>query len=324
MGNKGSRGMSYSQYYEFLKQQNGGTIHGVQLNLEGLDPYEVLSVPKNFTWDELKNAYRIKAKEVHPDKGGSEDVFNLVTQCFKDLAYEYKLKIEARPHHELKKDYQEYVRNQQRPVATRETKGDRDDEDFHKRFNRLFEENKLEDDERDIGYGHIMTASTSTREDIDIPKVMQGKFNREQFNTTFDTTVVATNKKDVIIYKEPEPLQLAKAIQYTELGGKTDDYSSSTERGKALHYTDYMKAHTTSRLIHPSEIQERKAYKTVEDYENARSEAVSKAMTDEEKRWMTEREELQERREYDRLQRLKSRDTNIQKHYERVNGLLTR
>ena len=128
------------------------------------------------------------------------------------------------------------------------------------------------------------------------------------------------------MYKEPEPLQLAKSIQYTELGGKTDDYSSSIERGekRGIQYTDYMKAHTTSRLINPEEIKERKSYKNVEDYEIARSEAVKRAATDDELKWMKEREEIEQRREYERLQRLKSRDHEIGKHFERVNGLLMR
>lgn len=321
MGNKGSRGMSYSQYYDFMKQQNGGTMQGVHLNLEGLDPYQVLGVRKQFTWDELKDAYRAKAKEVHPDKGGSHEIFNLVTNCFKELAAEYKMRLEAKPHHELKQDYQDFAA-QQRPLATRESKGNRDDGDFHKRFNRMFEENKLEDDDHDIGYGHMMDASSSKRDDIEIPRTMQ-KFNNEKFNSVFEKKVVSS--KEVIIYKEPEPLQLAKTIQYTELGGKTDDYSSSVERGeRGLQYTDYMKAHTTSRLVNPNEVKERKEYKSVEDYESARNATFNKQQTDEEKRWLREREELQEKREYDRIQRMKTRDEAISKHYERVNGLLTR
>lgn len=321
MGNKGSRGMSYAQYYEFIKQQNGGNVSGMQFDLDGLDPYEVLNVRKNFTWDELKDAYRIKAKAVHPDKGGNEGVFNLVTHCFKELANEYKMKIEARSHIELKKDYEEYVKADQRPVATRVEKGSKEDEEFQKRFNRLFENNKLQDEEHDTGYGHIMTASSSLREDIEVPNTMES-FNHDKFNKTFDTKVPTS--KNVIVYKEPEPLQLAKSIQYTELGGKTSDYSSGVERSEkhSLQYTDYMKAHTTARLIHPNEIKQRKDYKTVEDYEIARSEILSKEQTDEEKQWLKEREEAQEKTEYERVQRLKHRDTAISKHYERVNGLL--
>lgn len=323
MGNKGSRGMSYSQYYEFMKQQNGGTVNGIHFNLEGLDPYQVLGVGKKFTWDELKDAYRIRAMQVHPDKGGNQEVFNLVTGCFKELAQEYKMKLEAKSHHELKQDYDNYVSTQHRPIDTRESKSSRDDGDFHKRFNRLFDENRLKDEDGDVGYGHMMTQSTATREDIDIPRTMQS-FNHDRFNETFNKQVPAS--KSVVVYKEPQPMQLAKSIQFTELGGKTDDYSSSVERGekRGIQYTDYMKAHTTSRLINPEEIKERKSYKNVEDYEVARSDALKRAATDDEIKWMKERTEIEEKREYDRLQRLKLRDQEISQHFERVNGLLTR
>lgn len=322
MGNTKSRGMTYSQYYEFMKQQNGGTINGVSLNLDGLDPYEVLGVQKKFTWDELKDSYRLRAMQVHPDKGGNEALFNLVTQCFKELAQEYKMKMDAKSHQELKQGYDQYVA-QQRPLDTRESKSSRDDGDFQKRFNRLFEENRLKDDDGDVGYGHMMAESSATREEIAVPRTMQ-KFTNDKFNDAFNKNVPAS--KNVVVYKEPEPMQLAKSIQYTELGGKTDDYSSGVERGekRGIQYTDYMKAHTTSRLINPAEIKERKAYKNVEDYEMARSDALKRAATEEEIQWMKERAELEEKREYDRLQRLKIRDHEIGKHFERVNGLLTR
>jgi curved DNA-binding protein CbpA len=314
--------MSYSQYYDYLKQQNGGSIHGVALDLGNVDPYEVLEVRKNFTWDELKNAYRNKAMAVHPDKGGSEEVFNLVTDCFKQLGQEYKMKIEAKPHHELKSDYNDFM-DRNRPIPTRETRGQRDDGDFQKRFNRIFEDNKLNDDENDIGYGHLMEASSSKREDIDIPKTMS-KFNNDRFNSTFDKQTPMS--KQVTVYKEPEPMQLARTIQYTELGGKVDDYSSAVERSerKGLQYTDYMKAHTTNRLIDPRTMKERKSYKNVEDYENARRDVVSRSQTDEERQRIKDLEEQQEKAEYDRMQRLRHRDEAISQHYQRVNGLLTR
>jgi beta-N-acetylglucosaminidase len=115
-------------------------------------------------------------------------------------------------------------------------------------------------------------------------------------------------------------------LQYTELGGKTDDYSSSVEQGERnrLQYTDYMKAHTTNRLVDPRVMKERKSYKNIEDYESARAEAVTRAQTDEERRWAHERLEQQEKLEYERLNRLKKRDDLVDKHFQRVNGLLLR
>jgi molybdenum-dependent DNA-binding transcriptional regulator ModE len=309
--------MSYEEYYEYAKHQNGGTFRGLDVELHNLDPYEVLGVPKRFTWDQLKDAYRQKAKLVHPDKGGTQELFTLVTDCFRSLAEEYKRNVEAKSHSELKKAFT------QETEATRITKRtDIDqDEEFYKRFNKMFEENKLEDDETATGYGHIMAESSAKRDDISIPMTMK-KYNNEKFNKQFEKHVPAG--KDVVVYKEPQPLTLAKTMAYTELGGKTDDFSSSVERGekRGLVYSDYMRAHTTSRLIDPRTVQQRIEYKNVEEYDMARAKALASGVTEDERKWQEERDELEQRREHERLERLKQRDHAISQHYERVNGLL--
>ena len=41
--------------------------------------YDVLGVNENSTQDEIKKAYRKKAVEHHPDKGGSEEEFKKIT-----------------------------------------------------------------------------------------------------------------------------------------------------------------------------------------------------------------------------------------------------
>ena len=187
----------------------------------------------------------------------------------------------------------------------------------------MFEENKLEDEEDAVGYGHMMEKSSGKRDDIEIPRLFN-KFNNDKFNKQFEKR--APLSKEVVVYTEPQPLTLAKTMAYTELGGKTDDFSSSVEQSekKSLHYTDYMKAHTTSRLVDPRAVADRKEYRNVEEYEAARSRAVDRAATDEERRWMEEREENEKKAEYDRIERLKLRDAAIASHFERVNGLLMR
>ncbi len=43
-----------------------------------MDPYEILNLGKDATSDDVKKAYRDRAKEAHPDTGGSADKFALV------------------------------------------------------------------------------------------------------------------------------------------------------------------------------------------------------------------------------------------------------
>ncbi len=48
--------------------------------------YEVLGVDKNATPDEIKKAYRKKAVEHHPDKGGNEDRFKEAAEAYDVLS----------------------------------------------------------------------------------------------------------------------------------------------------------------------------------------------------------------------------------------------
>lgn len=317
MGNQTSRTTNYHQYYEALKRSYGGKVPTLHLDDQSMDPYQVLGVPKEFTWDELKNAYRETAKLVHPDKGGSEQLFQLVTECFRKLAYEYKMKIGHRPHHELKQDAQQYYAD--RPAATRAI--DMESGDFNERFNRMFQEHKLEDEEDARGYAHMMAESSVVRDDINIPRAMK-KFQSTKFNEMFDKKVPIS--KEVVVYRDPEPLNLARALQFTELGGKTDDYSSAMEKGeRGLQYTDYMKAHTTTRLVDPK-VATRKEYKNIEEYEAARARAVGKPKTAEEERRIEAMKHREERAEAERLRRLKERDEAVRKHHESLNRLMPR
>lgn len=322
MGNTNSRSMTYHQYYESLRTSDPSSIPGI--NLQGLDAYQVLGVRKDFSFDELKDAYRNVARVVHPDKGGTDQLFQLVTSCFRSLAQEYKLRMSDRSHYDLKRESESF--HAQQHVGQAESSASRGggmDNNFLDRFNRMFDENKLEeDDDTAAGYGHMMTASSKKREDIDVPRVLN-KFNSETFHKTFDAVTLPKSKK-VTVYREPEALPLARKIQYTELGADTQSDFSSGEgtAKKSLSYTDYMLAHTTSRLVDPRAVKERKVYKSVEQYDTDRSMVTQAPMTEDERRWIEEKERSQEIAEQKRLQRLMQRDHRIAQHHEKVNRLM--
>lgn len=48
------------------------------------DPHDVLGVPRDFTPDQLREAWRRAAAQLHPDRGGSREEFERAR-----LAYEY-------------------------------------------------------------------------------------------------------------------------------------------------------------------------------------------------------------------------------------------
>ena len=150
------------------------------------------------------------------------------------------------------------------------------------------------------------------------------KYNNDAFNKVFDSVTLPTTG-EVVKYREPEPLPVAKSLQYTELGrAATTDFSSTTEgeSRRNLQYTDYMKAHTTTRLVDPRAVEARKKYRNVDEYESARTDAMSRPATDEELQWQKQRATQAEKAEEDRLRRLKERDNRASLHHDTVSRLM--
>lgn len=319
--NQSSRRYTYQQYYDALKQQNGGNIQNINLNIDGnsLDPYEVLGVSKNASWDDLKRAYRKTAHKTHPDTGGSVELFQIVTEAFRKVGNDYQMRTSDRPHHELKATAKQYYSD--RPTTTRNyDEYENQSGNFHDRFNSAFEKNKLDDDDDGRGYADIMIPSDPKRPEVSVEKRMNG-YSSEKFNKMFEKEVPV--RKDMVVYKEPEPLVMAKKLAFTELGVKTDDFSSTGEGGekRSLQYTDYMKAHTTERLVDPRLVKQRAEYKNVEQYESARAKQLAKPLSLKEQERIERKKQQEEFAELERLRRLRERDQAIERHHEMVSRL---
>lgn len=337
MGNQQGKPNMYEQYYDALRnkkelpQVTHPTSHGSgrlgvteEWDIEDANPYEVLGLSKNFTWEELKTNYHRIARLVHPDKGGNEKLFNLVSNCFRKLAYEYKARQEDKPHHELKKESQWYhEKNSQdlraMPPIPMNTSTHNENESFHDRFNRVFQEFRIEE-ETERGYGSMMTPSSKTRDDINIDRKVK-KFTNEAFNEEFNKIPV---RQQVVKYKEPEPLVLTKNIAYTEIGEKPDDFTRTDPTAKTgLFYTDYMQAfhEGNQRLVDPNTIK-RKEFKTIEQYDNYRSQKTNRKMSSKEIQYMAQQKELEEKREQERLERVKHQDEVYRVQHEKLKRMM--
>jgi hypothetical protein len=51
-----------------------------------LDPYTVLGLTRGATFQEVREAYRLKSKKHHPDHGGDEWAFRIVVRAYESLA----------------------------------------------------------------------------------------------------------------------------------------------------------------------------------------------------------------------------------------------
>jgi curved DNA-binding protein CbpA len=328
MGNIGAKQQDYQQQYQQYYAQSAD--QSGQIDLSSLDPYKILAVPKNFTWQQLKDAYRHAALKTHPDKeGGNKIAFDFVTTCFKTLAEEYKARNANKAHHDLKKDANEYFEK----MVDNNAKHPSDvlrpqtaamgviNEPFEKRFNKAFDECRYVDEDIQYGYGEMMAKSTGIREEISVERMFSNeKVDSDKFNDAFNKKVPVS--KAMIKYKEPEPLIMSKSLKFVEIGAKKpDDYSSRIENN-TLAYTDYMKAHSGERLANPDDIKNKKEFRSVEDFEKYRDSKTKRGLTEKERRYMEEKKKKEEKEEFDRQERIRMQNLAIQKAHEKANRLM--
>ena len=276
-----------------------------------VDPYKMLGVPKNFTPDQLRNAFKKMALVMHPDKqGGNDYMFKMLTACYKHLVKEYNKRVHDKQFNELKAASQQFKQDYV-PI-------DDPKKSFNiNKFNKIFEENQLPDAHKDTGYVDWLKTGD---ENQSAPK-FKGKFTLNAFNQQFEKSV-AEPSKHLVKYKEPEPMFAGKKIQYTELGiDKIDDFSADNLSKKQLNYMDLKIAHTTSRIVDPKTVSERKLYKSINDIEADRAN-VQYHMSDKELEAYQKRKKLEEIREKQRVSNLSAYDQRAFNQFEKVNKLM--
>lgn len=297
-----------------------------------MNPYEVLEVPKDFTLEQLRDNYKKIALSVHPDKGGSEALFLLVTKCYKTLHEEYKRRQGDKQFYELKAAYKKEQGSSRNSYANQEMSQSQPQymassappsasassgRGFNlERFNKVFDDNKL-NTITDRGYNDWIATN-----EVKEAKKLRG-FTQEGFNKHFEKHASTDrNNKFLVVYKEPEALVGAKKIMFTELGkDDIDDFSGDNTSKKQLNFMDYKVAHTTSKIADPSLIKKVKQYRTIGELEKDRSQ-VSHTMTERDMEEYLAKQQLEKIREQKRLDVLRQRDEEIARHYQRVNMMM--
>ena len=282
-----------------------------------MDPFKILKVSKKDSLEKIRNAFKKVAKNVHPDKGGNEEMFNIVVEAYREIFRLKKLE-EEKSFEEMKMDSRRYreEQNGKRSVHFAEEKYSFEDESFQNKFNQVFEDNRL-GNANDDGYGNMMAKSSALREDINIERCVKSE---KDLHNSFDTQKALNT--DIVKYKEPEALCVqSKKLAYDEVGVENiDDFSSDTV-GKQLLYSDYMKAHTTNKLVDKTQIKEHKKFKNLDDIKKQRSKQ-SFALTDEDKKVIEEQERRIKMKEQRRKNVLAERDRLSQRHFEKVNRIM--
>jgi curved DNA-binding protein CbpA len=299
-----------------------------------MDPYKLFKLSKDFTLEQLRASYKKLAVAMHPDKpSGSEYLFKQITMAYKHLAKEFQKRQADKTYFDLKDQYTDYVdeQNQQKRQNVSMSKKGRQSADSEifsgknfdrDKFNRVFSENRL-GNAHDSGYGDWMASSTKHREDIDIKNVM-GKFDDGAFNNAFNNIKVPKDKS-MVRYKEPEALPLmSRAVEFSELGvSKIEDFGDKLS-SKSLSFSDYRRAHTTTRLIDVEKaMKSRKQFQTIDQLEADR-EKISYDMDDRTRRLYERRQKDNERQEHARAEYQRVQDRLYAKQYEMMNKLMLR
>jgi|DEB0MinimDraft_4_1074332.scaffolds.fasta_scaffold43304_2 curved DNA-binding protein CbpA len=299
-----------------------GNTSAKNIDLSQIDLYQAFDIPKDFTWDQLKNAYKKAALQTHPDKtNGNRELFNFVTNSFEKLAIEYKNRESNKSHQDLKKHSQEYYENIHSKTVKQHENDFADSQPFSTRFNKAFDQYKYHDENIENGYGDIMTKSNDVREEITIENLFAKKrVDNSTFNELFNKKIPIS--KQITKYQEPAPLLMAKKLQFTDIvSNKSDDYTGETE-SKSLSFTDYMKAHSGERLADPNT--SFKEYNSVKEYQRYREKKTKSTLSDKEKRRLEKKTDLEKQQEQLRLEKLQQQDLAIQKAHEKANQFLIR
>ena len=299
--------------------------------MDNFDPYEILGLTKRFTLEELKYNYKKVAKRVHPDRGGNEKMFKLVSLAYKQLIEIYKLKQINKEFNELKSDFQEFTTFQDNNQRSHRDLHKKNNKEYKQRnntnindlntnftdvFNRIYDDHKVYNP-YDNGYGNLMTKSEPNRPDIDIKRTVNSMKN---FNKTFDDTPISKNNQKIIKYRDPIALPSSlKSLKYTEIGvDKISDFSTETND---LNCVDYKKAYSTSKLIDKNNVRQRSGYNDINSLEAERSN-INYTMSDEDLKKQAYLKKKEQLKELKRLEKIQQIDMMNQNNFNKINNLM--
>ncbi len=259
------------------------------MNYDYAQMVKFFDIPKNFTMEQLRQAYKRLIIKYHPDKTmklSDTPVFQELTRVYKLLTEAHQLRMSELQHPEMKARFNECVKTPPPPPVDPNKKFDA------VRFNNVYMQTRLED-ANDYGYD-------------------DWRSNAASFNERSSLTVHTR--------KEPAPttLNLDSQHQFYELGSKKCADFSSTQ--SATPYMDFRVAHTTTTII-PDDSSKRKEFKSIEDLQRERGK-LTHIMSPQELMRLKKRQIKEEVREEQRLRRMKEQDAIAQVQFEKARNLL--
>ena len=267
-------------------------------DLTNLEPHKVLNLPiRGFTIHQLRNNYKLLARQLHPDKRPNGMTPDMANQTFQVITSAYRQLVEQLQSEESESMSFHDLRNNSRNAIkeSKQTKTKPNTKFNSKRFNKVFEDNKVSDPVYDYGYETWMNQTNPGDE-------------------TLEENMQIINAADL------KPLTLGKtsaATPFTELGViAVKDYSGTD-------YTDYKLAHSTRALAREDEFanQDRPELKSVDTLRRYRAESYA-PLTEEDAAKEADRKQMQEHAEQQRIENLRTYDNLMFSTHDRISRLM--
>jgi hypothetical protein len=184
------------------------------------DALDIFSLPYAFTMNELKTAYKRVSMAVHPDRGGSPDMFNTVNQCYHHLLHELSFRTGTASHFDLKRDSEHHYETA--PNSSDPSIYTAPDRKFDiSRFNEVYNNYKVEDEFSKGGYGDFLKKECAAPP---LPKINLGK-GGNVFETEFVKRVRPEERGAIVV--RPAPLLDKGSLPFAEIGvDGVDDYGA--------------------------------------------------------------------------------------------------
>lgn len=305
------RGMYEKKMYE--KKMYEKEIREKKKKKKKINPYEILNIGENYDETSLKKAYLSKALETHPDRGGSQEAFQIVTSSYKALMIKLKEQENSHDHNMLRQDSDQFLQQQQSDNYQNRQYRDLSKNFDQNMFNQIYEENKIEDVHEE-GYESWMKENNVESESIS----KDSSLTSDNFNNVFSQHKKEQLKKsgmEIQKYKEPiEDISYKNKSSIMVLGReKVDDFSG--ESG-GLSYRDYKDAYTNTFLTNEEGVNLNRP-KNLKSVEKQRSK-LSYGMNEEEIEQYALKKLKEEKEEEKRRQRLSRNDQVAFDMYDRV------
>lgn len=271
-----------------------------------IDPYKILDISKNYDERSLKKAYLKMANKTHPDKGGDERKFKIVTIAYKVLMKKLSARESDKIHNELKKNAENFIKTQ--PTSNLK------DKNFNMEvFNREFDQNRTNDEFADNGYGDWFTKNEPTNQPTK-------KLNKQNFNDEFQKHKSKQVGSQLQKYTEPKELvSMSNADSILVLG--KEKVSSYTGESNGLHYRDLKEAYEEPTLIDVNSVNISNRENNIEGY-NRQRKNIKFQMSENDMRQQALKLKREEIDEENRMKRLSERDEQSRVSYERIHQRL--